>query len=136
MFAFFKAASERKIIDGAAVAQLLSTISLKNQHGAACLAIVIQNDPSHSNVKPQILVLAQSKGKEEQIKGIICLGEIGKLIDLSSETQILELILKNFQSPEDDIRQASSISLGNLTIGNPKFFLDKVFNLVNQVGPQ
>jgi hypothetical protein len=50
------------------------------------LAIVIKSDPSHSSVKPQILALAQSKAKDDQIKGIICLGEIGKLIDLSSET--------------------------------------------------
>jgi hypothetical protein len=47
------------------------------------LAIVILNDPSHSTVKPQILTLAQSQPKDNQIKGIICLGELGKLVDLS-----------------------------------------------------
>ena len=82
-------------------------------------------------MRPQILALAKSQPKDDQVKGILCLGELGKLEDLSGETQILDLILNNFQSREDDIRQASSVSLGNLTIGNPKFFLDKVFNLVN-----
>lgn len=30
------------------------------------------------------------------------------------------------------VRQAASISLGKITIGNPKFYLDKVFDLVNK----
>lgn len=32
-----------------------------------------------------------------------------------------------FGSQNENVRQAASISLGKITIGNPKFFLDKVF---------
>ena len=83
------------------------------------MAILVQNDPSHGSLGPQIIDLAKSQNKDDQIRGILCLGEIGKLKDLSAETHILDLLLSNFNSKEDDIRQASSTSLGNLTIGNP-----------------
>lgn len=37
-----------------------------------------------------------------------------------------------FDSPLQDVKLAASICLGNVTIGNPDFFLDKVFALVQQ----
>ena len=37
-----------------------------------------------------------------------------------------------FQSNEDNVRIAASICLGNVAIGNPNFFLSKVFTLVDQ----
>ena len=37
-----------------------------------------------------------------------------------------------FKSGEDNVRTAASICLGNVSIGNPDFFLDKVFTLVKQ----
>lgn len=37
-----------------------------------------------------------------------------------------------FGSQNEQVRQAASISLGKITIGNPKFFLDKVFQLVTK----
>jgi len=37
-----------------------------------------------------------------------------------------------FGAQQQDVRLAASICLGNVTIGNPDFFLGKVFELVHQ----
>jgi len=73
----------------------------------------------------------QSK-PNHQIVGALCLGEYGKIVDLSKEAKILQTVQGLFQSPEDNVRIAASICLGNVAIGNPSFFLDKVFSLVDQ----
>jgi len=82
----------------------LNTISLKTQNGAACFAILVLKDSTQNQLSTQVLNLSQSQNKDDQVRGILCLGEIGKLRDLSAETKILDLILNNFNSKEDDIR--------------------------------
>lgn len=42
------------------------------------------------------------------------------------------MIQDYFNNTNEQVRQAASISLGKITIGNPKFFLDKVFTLVTK----
>ena len=41
LFEFFKAAAQAKIVDSTVVSHLLSTITLKTQNGAACVAILV-----------------------------------------------------------------------------------------------
>lgn len=51
---------------------------------------------------------------------------------MSKDTDTFNLIQNYFGSQHEQVRQAASISLGKITIGNPKFFLDKVFSLVTK----
>lgn len=37
-----------------------------------------------------------------------------------------------FTNKNDEVRTAASICLGNVTVGNPKYFLDKVFEFVSK----
>ena len=60
------------------------------------------------------------------------MGQYGKLVDLSKEAQIIPTVQGLFKSTDDNVRIAASICLGNVAIGNPNFFLDKVFTLVKQ----
>jgi cullin-associated NEDD8-dissociated protein 1 len=69
---------------------------------------------------------------QKQIQGALCLGEFGKLVDLSKDAQIFQMIQDYFGSQNEQVRQAASISLGKIAIGNPKFFLEKVFQLVTK----
>ena len=69
---------------------------------------------------------------QHQIVGALCLGQYGKLVDLSKEAKIIPTVQGLFKSSEDNVRIAASICLGNVAIGNPDFFLDKVFTLVKQ----
>ncbi len=49
---------------------------------------------------------------------------------------MFSLIQKYFSSECEEVRQAASISLGKITIGSPKFFLDKVVELVTKSEPK
>ena len=60
------------------------------------------------------------------------MGEYGKLMDMSKELSVLQMIQNYISSTNENVRQAASISLGKITIGNPKFYLDKVFELVTK----
>lgn len=65
------------------------------------------------------------------IVGALTIGEYGKLKDLSSEQRILQMVQRLFNHAQEDVKFAASICMGNVAIGNPEFFLPKVFELVN-----
>ena len=110
---------------------MLSAVGIKSQSAAACLAIVSHFDKNHAALKKDFVQMANSAEPASQVTGALCLGELGKLSDLSGETSIFEMIKRAFQSPNEEVRHAASICLGNVTIGNPVFFLKKVFALVS-----
>jgi len=76
--------------------------------------------------------MSMTKQHARQVIGVLCLGELGKLVDLSTESNVLNIIQGLFESDSEDVRKAASISLGNISVGNPQFFLDKVFALVDK----
>lgn len=74
--------------------------------------------------------LTASSDPKHQVIGTLAIGEIGKLQDLSKDGRILKTVQSLFSSKSDEVRTAASICLGNVTVGNPGFFLDKVFEFV------
>ena len=63
--------------------------------------------------------------------GALTIGEYGKINDLSGEQRILTMVQRLFVHPQEDVKFAASICMGNVSIGNPEYFLPKVFELVN-----
>ena len=59
------------------------------------------------------------------------MGEYGKKDDLSGIPKIIEIVSSLFTSVNEDVRTAGSICLGNISIGNTDFFLERVFALVD-----
>jgi len=55
---------------------------------------------------------------------------------MSSEKVLLDIIKSGFESENGEVRHAASICLGDCAIGNPKFFLIKVFEFVNSTDPK
>jgi hypothetical protein len=45
---------------------------------------------------------------------------------------IIETLSGLFEHQDDQVRQASAISLGGISIGNTDFFIPKVFELINK----
>lgn len=64
------------------------------------------------------------------ISHLLTIGEYGKIIDLSQDSRLLPTVQQMFEHPQNDVRLAASITLGNVTVGNPGAFLDQVFDLV------
>lgn len=54
------------------------------------------------------------------------------MTDLSSEQKLIGLIKQDFKSVNPDVRLSASVCLGNITIGNPHFFLQQVFQMIDQ----
>ncbi|KAL6549244.1 Cullin-associated NEDD8-dissociated protein 1 [Orobanche hederae] len=89
----------------------------------------ILKDDSNANV-----VFSQL-GKTFQAKkhpSLLCLGEIGRKTDLSSHSQIENIIIESFQAPFEKIKSAASCALGIIAAGNLQkylpFILDKIDN--------
>jgi hypothetical protein len=66
-----------------------------------------------------------------EVQGCLCLGELGSLQDLSANGDLITKVSKLFKASDESIRTAASICLGNISVGNPNFFLQKVFTLVD-----
>jgi hypothetical protein len=67
-----------------------------------------------------------------EVQASLCLGELGKLMDLSAVQNVIQLVSNLFKAQNEAVRTAGSICLGNISVGNPNFFLEKVFKLVDE----
>ena len=56
-------------------------------------------------------------------------------MDLSTVANIINQVSLLFKVLDEGVRTAASISLGNISVGNPDFFLPKVFTLIEAADP-
>lgn len=66
------------------------------------------------------------------MRAALTLGEIGVFVDLSGMQGIIQTISNLFEHPDDQVRQASAIALGGISIGNTEYFIPQVFDLINK----
>lgn len=128
---FFTLCAKNHIIDNVTVQSIMDTVSLKSQQSALLLALIAKGDSEHQTLKNQFFSLVNETQAKYQIIGALCLGEYGKLVDLSTEKGLFEKIQSFFNSSSEEVRHAASISLGKITIGNSYFFLNKVMEMIN-----
>lgn len=76
--------------------------------------------------------MTASSNTQHQVIGILSVGHVGKLKDLSGDSRVLSTVQNLFKSSFDEVRTAASICLGNVSAGNPAFYLDKVFEFVSK----
>lgn len=62
---------------------------------------------------------------------LLCLGEIGKQVDLSSHAALLPTVTKGFTSESEDTRGAASFALGSIAAGKLDFFLPHLLKEVD-----
>lgn len=114
------------------IGELYAYVGLKSQSAAMCIASIAINSKDGSK---KTVLLNDFKAKLTQpgneVQASLCLGELGKLLDLSSVANIIQQVSGMFKAPDEAVRTAASICLGNLSVGNPNFFLEKVFALVD-----
>ena len=78
----------------------------------------------------QLWTMVSSQDPNQLIVGALTLGEYGKIVDLSGEQRIMSTVQNLFQHPQEDVKFAASICMGNVTIGRSDIFLGRVFELV------
>ncbi|KAL6522461.1 Cullin-associated NEDD8-dissociated protein 1 [Orobanche minor] len=74
-----------------------------------------------------LLVLSWAKNFRPKTSFIALFGEIGRKTDLSSHSQIENIIIESFQAPFEKIKSAASCALGIIAAGNLQKYLP--FNL-------
>ncbi|KAF8405638.1 hypothetical protein HHK36_007714 [Tetracentron sinense] len=97
-----------------------------------CLAAGDQKCASTVNMLTNILEDDISTNSAKQHLALLCLGEIGRMKDLSSHAHIENIVIESFQSPFEEIKSAASYALGNIAVGNLSkylpFILDQIDN--------
>ncbi|WWD22460.1 hypothetical protein CI109_106951 [Kwoniella shandongensis] len=58
--------------------------------------------------------------------GLLCIGEIGRLLDLSTNADLLEKVLTFFNNESEEVRSAAAFAAGNLAVGSPNVFLPAI----------
>jgi hypothetical protein len=110
-------------------------VNLNAQPAGSAIARIALNGPSKAKLQQDFIAKVTGQSNEAQLKGALCLGEFGKLIDLSGVPHIIDIVSALFKAANEDVRTAGSICLGNISIGNPDYFLQRVFALVDKSDP-
>jgi len=74
--------------------------------------------------------MSSNSADNEKRNGILCIGEYGRLIDLSKSKPLVDLVIKGFSSNNSEVKQAASIAFGNIIVGNPQHFLSDLFTMI------
>ena len=72
------------------MSELLDYVTLKTQQAASSLAQIALNGALKQKLLQDFLNRIKGQGNESQLKGALCLGEFGKLSDLSSVPNIID----------------------------------------------
>jgi cullin-associated NEDD8-dissociated protein 1 len=67
---------------------------------------------------------------------LLCVGEIGRLNDLSVNTELLQRVLRFFKSENEEIRSAAAFAAGNMAVGAPDAYLPVLVNNINATKDQ
>jgi cullin-associated NEDD8-dissociated protein 1 len=79
---------------------------------------------------------AQLASPPDATLALLCLGEIGKLIDLSaSSATLLPAVRAAFDAPDEDTRASASYALGNIAAGNLRAFVPSLLSAMDSSGP-
>lgn len=92
---------------------------------AKCVSALTVTCPNESpGIVSQLINDIKNPKSSDSVKllALLALGEIGKFIDLSNQSEIMSVILFSFSSTNEEVKSAASYALGNVSVGNlPKF---------------
>ena len=104
--------------------------SALNRHSLSALSQAVASCCSKaepSQASKMVSTFAQqlsSGGPGGSVLALLCLGEIGRLMDLSStHASLLKTVITSFDAPEEETRNAASFALGNIAAGNLSAFV-------------
>lgn len=61
---------------------------------------------------------------------MLTIGEIGKAVDLTSISELKELIIESFHSSSEEVKSAASFALGSISVGNLEAYLPFVLQQI------
>eukprot|EP01135_Chromosphaera_perkinsii_P001602 Nk52_evm72s207 gene=Nk52_evmTU72s207 len=67
---------------------------------------------------------------------LLILGNIGSALDLSSYTNIQEVLMGSFKSNSEDVKSAASFAFGNICVGNLEYYVPKLVEQIKNHGKE
>lgn len=99
-----------------------------------CIGAVIRTDPSVGiTAVTKFSNSLQNDPNDEKVLSyfsLLCLGELGRVVDLSAQPEVFESALARFSSSSEDIRNAAAFAIGNIAAGSSNNFLPAIFKLM------
>ncbi|EKM60594.1 uncharacterized protein PHACADRAFT_203767 [Phanerochaete carnosa HHB-10118-sp] len=81
----------------------------------------------------QLKVRAKSPAKPEKVVlSLLVMGEVGRFIDMSPQTDIFNAAIERFGSEVEEIRTAAAFAAGNIAVGNLHHFLPFIVKMVER----
>lgn len=109
--------------------QLKNNVSIQARSAARAIAICAKNNP---DLVGDFTNMTKIMGDEGQnVRGICCIGEYGKVVDLTANQDLINIVI-NFFKPEfsKQVHEAASIAFGNIVLGGPKTLMPLTFEKV------
>lgn len=107
--------------------QKQSIVNLSKCLGGIC--VVVTENLRNQAVSQVVSELQQSDDKK--LLALLCLGEIGKSVDLVSFVEINNQVLACFNNHIEEIKSAAAYCLGHLAVGNLSAYLPIILNISN-----
>jgi len=93
----------------------------------AAITINAPTEKRHTTVEKFIKDVSAGKEDTQRLLALLSLGEIGRRTD-TSNTSLLPVVTSAFESTSEEIKQAASFALGNISVGNLTKYLPFVLN--------
>ncbi|CAH7668099.1 armadillo-type protein [Phakopsora pachyrhizi] len=100
-----------------------------------CLGSVVRAVPTAGEAVLETVSATLGESPDDRTStffGLLCLGEIGRSVNLSSRPKLFESALARFESPLEDIRNAAAFAIGNIATGATEVFLPHIFKLIQE----
>ena len=124
--ALFDALSDTKDIQS--VDSQFVAHSLAKCVAAACLAA--GEDTAEETTRALLTKLARVTGIEA-VYTLLCIGEIGRLTNLSANTELEKILLSTFDSELEDVKGAAALALGRVAVGNRDKYLPLIISALD-----
>ncbi|KIR43743.1 tip120-family protein [Cryptococcus deuterogattii 99/473] len=101
---------------------------------AKCVGGVIKGEIASAS---ETLTLFENVVKEKKVKetdaylALLCIGEIGRIVDLSTKTDLFEIILSFFKHDSEEVRSAAAFAAGNLAVGAPAVYVPAIITKIS-----
>lgn len=95
---------------------------------AKAIAALAANSDKRDSILSKFFKDATSKDEKTVHLALYSIGEIGRRVDLASQSNVEQTLLSSFDSTDEETRNAASFALGNVAVGNLQKFLPNIIN--------
>lgn len=101
---------------------------------AKCVGGVVKGEIASAG---ESLALFEDVVKGKNVKetdaylALLCIGEIGRIVNLSTKTDLFEIILSFFKHDSEEVRSAAAFAAGNLAVGVPDVYVPAIITRIS-----